>query len=126
MIKANELRIGNLVYDSAGNIHQINSIDSIEIGFTDGQSMYIVHSKPIKITEEWILKLGFKQIESTNEYKIIHYEYKNLGLRVFNESGFYFYRKKPKFTSDDDNYLILKQIYFVYELQNLCQSAHGF
>jgi len=127
MIKAEELRIGNLV-GSIGIEYLVWKIDGLGNiqGINDGTTFNLDKTTyPIKITEEWILKLGFKQIESTNEYKIIHYEYKNLGLRVFNESGFYFYRKKPKFTSDDDNYLILKQIYFVHELQNLCHTLTG-
>jgi hypothetical protein len=60
-MKANELRIGNLVYlkskDAIYEIssgHDIEEIDDAPINFD---------AKPISLTEEWLLKFGFKDVD---------------------------------------------------------------
>lgn len=57
MIKANELRIGNLVYAEVGlpslDIHQIKPKDIFDI------SLGLVRIYPIPLTEEWLVKAGF-------------------------------------------------------------------
>lgn len=50
MIKATELRIGNLVLDSTGNVHKIERLDE-KFDFSD--------RKPIPLTEEWLVSGGF-------------------------------------------------------------------
>ena len=60
MIKANELRIGNLVYDNLGGTLKIKGI-SLESDLS--------HIKPIPLTEEWLLKFG---IDFTSEKEWHH------------------------------------------------------
>lgn len=52
---AKELRIGNLVLDSTGNIHKIERLDE-KWDFSD--------RKPIPLTEEWLLRFGFGQMRN--------------------------------------------------------------
>lgn len=58
MIKANELRIGNYIYDNLKNwvikMHSANGIVNVE-------SKPHEYS-PIELSEEWLLKAGFKKI----------------------------------------------------------------
>ena len=63
MIKANELRIGNLVLDSNKNTHRIERLDE-RWDFSD--------RFPIPLTEEWLFNFGFTKLESdlNIEYKI--------------------------------------------------------
>ncbi len=55
MMKANELRIGNYVYDNLGGVLKIKgiSLDST-----------LSHIKPIPLTEEWLLKFGLMSIKT--------------------------------------------------------------
>lgn len=50
MIQANELRVGNLVHDNIGGVLKIKGI-STESDLT--------HIRPIPLTEEWLIELGF-------------------------------------------------------------------
>jgi hypothetical protein len=68
MIKANELRIGNLVYDNLGGILKIKAI-SLESGLS-----YI---KPIPLTEEWLLKFGL-DYTSEKDYYYLAFTIKDL------------------------------------------------
>lgn len=52
MIKATELRIGNLVLDSTGNVHKIERLDE-KWDFSD--------IKPIQLNEEWLVSGGFNK-----------------------------------------------------------------
>ena len=54
-MKANELRIGNYVYDNLGGVLKIKgiSLDST-----------LSHIKPIPLTEEWLLKFGLMSIKT--------------------------------------------------------------
>lgn len=62
-MKANELRIGNLVYDNLGGILQIKGINT---------ESDLSHLRPILLTEQWLLEFGFKkQMAWTFEIHII-------------------------------------------------------
>jgi len=54
-MEASELRFGNLVYDTKG---EINIIDLEAITYVSVEPKNQV--KPIPLTEEWLLKLGFE------------------------------------------------------------------
>ena len=60
-LRAEELRIGNLVKDIDGNIFNIKQENLCD--FANG---FIV-VKPIPLTEEWLLKFGFEK--TLNQYK---------------------------------------------------------
>jgi hypothetical protein len=81
-VKATELRIGNWVYNSYTRnemkvypmmIQQIASIDKKEHNI-----------KVIELTEEWLLRLGFRKIEGDANF----YEIKGLPLCEFTKSGY--------------------------------------
>jgi hypothetical protein len=55
-MKANELRIGNLVYDTKGDVNIIN-LEAMT--YICKESLNQV--KPIPLTDEWLLKFGFEK-----------------------------------------------------------------
>jgi hypothetical protein len=57
-MKANELRIGNYVYDTLG---KVNKIDLEAITYIVKEPHNQV--KPIPLTEEWLLKFGFEDLD---------------------------------------------------------------
>lgn len=86
-MKANELRIGNLVYDNLGGIVQIKGINT-ESDFS--------HLRPILLTEQWLLKFGFeKQMAwtwrisiSSNKYLVYYVGEKGWSIGNTNYSEF--------------------------------------
>ena len=73
MIQANELRIGNYLqyFDGANFIVSHHDIKII----TEWTSVVAPLPKPIEITEEWLLKFGFKKIEKGYSIGISDYGY---------------------------------------------------
>jgi hypothetical protein len=73
---ANELRIGNYVYDTLG---KVNKIDLEAITYIVKEPHNQV--KPIPLTEEWLLKLGFEKnkdnrwMRGKSRYAIFYFEY---------------------------------------------------
>ena len=61
-MKNTELRIGNLV-EWNGEIGVISQLFEMEVVFKCGESDLYTALKPIPLTEEWLLKLGFKYDE---------------------------------------------------------------
>lgn len=59
MIKANELRIGSLVY-VLYQVSTITSINESDVDSHDCKDIPIKELRPIPITEEWLVKLGLK------------------------------------------------------------------
>jgi hypothetical protein len=74
MIKAEELRIGNLV-ESIGIEYLVWKIDGLgNIQGIDGGTTFNLDKTtyPIKITEKWLLKIGFEKYEfdhKENQYR---------------------------------------------------------
>lgn len=73
-MKANELRIGNLIKAGIyGNVKIICFIyDEIKISINPGTIDRTIHFKvsecePIELTEEWLLKFGFEKCDSPCE-----------------------------------------------------------
>ena len=66
MIKAEELRLGNLVYDTSGKVNTIN-LDAFKYLLSYGGTD-ICQVKPIPLTEEWLLKFGFEFKNTPREY----------------------------------------------------------
>ena len=72
-MKAENLRIGNYVFDRGNKIIRIDFMEHIQKGydckigqliFLEGNEVhpmteYTDHAKPIPLTEEWLLKFGF-------------------------------------------------------------------
>jgi hypothetical protein len=111
---AKELRIGNLIMWE-GNHHKISSINSN--GFVsitkknlEPSRFLIQKTKPIKLTEEWLVKFGF-EIDWIISHKD---EYFNL----FQESENYYY------SADMHHYTSVKMMH-VHQLQNLYFALTG-
>jgi len=77
-MKANELRIGNYVNEEYGGIYEVININSEGIDYVDLRKptfkaigRFDINSiKPIPLTEEWLVKLGYDLI-SENHYGIL-------------------------------------------------------
>lgn len=87
-MEAKELRIGNL-FEYEKGIYSVNRISDNFIyakninGFAPGD-FPISKLNPIPLTEEWLLRLGFKK--QRRAYKI-----KNFGCYIFHPTGISFY-----------------------------------
>ncbi len=130
-MEANELRIGNYVYPYADNkyyvpvkVESINSeginiclfMDQIdedyqfkELGSEENQL------SPIPLTEEWLVKLGFKKItdnaNSIGDYS--YYKYKGVETSCIGKYGI---------TIDGADSILIKH---VHQLQNLYHALTG-
>jgi hypothetical protein len=109
-MKANELRIGNLVLDY-GIITEINGFLITRLEEINRQHKIVVNISPIPLTEEWMTKLGFslKEDNQENEY----FEKGHVKLIFFRNSHKTFH---VIFGTD---------IYHVHQLQNLYFALTG-
>lgn len=109
---ANELRIGNLIYDDRKSEVQVYSLDT-EINHDDLTSQYA----GILLTEEWLLKLCFEQGYNDSFFKIklsaseLHINPDNGVVWIYNPVGEAF--NNPQL------------IEFVHQLQNLYFALTG-
>src|SRR6187399_2913192 len=143
MIKASELRIGNLVTDEFYNLYdgKFNTIITVESIDNHGINLYLDNDGDIvelmdswieplitfeklfgiPLTEEWLNKFGFKHITGDdvwNEYKLSEFE------EVWHSGNGYFIEKdsdtfKLYQHTDEDTYTQLKWLDYVHNFQNL-------
>lgn len=117
-MKANELRIGNLVHDRLRKTNLIVTAYSNAVLFTGGATgKPISLFEPIPLTEEWLLKFGFE--DGTR---------KRLGVSKDGEICVSFHRKRGiAFISDsrDNNYAFSSPCEHVHQLQNLYFALCG-
>ena len=104
-MKANELRIGNYVYDTLG---KVNKIDLEAITYIVKEPHNQV--KPIPLIEEWLLKFGFEI--GYNQKKMLDVYCKDFGLLIERSNSNNFYYKKVN-------------IHSVHQLQNLYFALTG-
>lgn len=106
---ANELRIGNLVHNSHGDIHAIgcNCFHRFRDPSMDGN-----HSgfKPIPLTEEILLKCGFEYQKDNNSYQLDS----DLGFTIWGRvySGFNVYVHDVEFGETINSLHQLQNLYF--------------
>lgn len=132
MIKANKLRIGNLVSNdhSTCEILHLNGGDFINCTLKTKQGNPInAHYdliEPIPLTEEWLLKAGFK----CDDYKSGY-----IGIDVHNENGMStdFVLSYPgrmgewqKYFAWEFNNYMFNKIEYVHELQNFYSAMTGY
>jgi hypothetical protein len=138
-MKAQELRIGNYVngiYETEidrgnGIIEDVESCEVVKVvgldsvGFSDysiwiedGSREYYNSFEPIPLTEEWLLKFGFKSDEDFGNWHLNDYEIFLSGHTYFlaatKEGVVYWYNY-----ASDDYYSSVRKIKFVHQLQNL-------
>ena len=102
-MKANEVRIGNYI-----NYETEREIVTMQITY---EYIRLIHNgdkkfKPIELTEEWLLKFGFKQISERVYIKNYHYGYEFGITNIF-------------IIKNDNCFMRYKHIQYVHELQNL-------
>lgn len=118
-MEANELRIGNYVYDDNGAFVQVEQINSDKINkwitVSRGWLIYSSNIYPITLTEEWLLKLGL-----FNNDRFMYEHIKHIDFEIYNENeGIY------RLSVNSNEYIICKPIEFVHQLQNLCFALMG-
>ena len=116
MINAKELRIGNLVeykitdeFDKRKEWWEVSEIDADDIHWLSKFDTKDEDFRAIPLTEEWLLKLGFKKERERYFNNFIVLRFINNKVDVFNLG-----------VSHDDEYLeFLNSINYVHQLQNL-------
>ena len=123
VLKANELRLNNLLYDNLGRIVKVSEIREEHIVFYLSNNSKIKHTinsfKQIPLTEEWLLKFGFIQCDGKfGEY----FKCSKLdGFRIwFNENEHTsWWSIGRKDYDNDDTILIFENCKTLHQLQNL-------
>ena len=125
-MKANELRIYNYVLAEVGlpslNIHCILANDIVDI------SKGFVNVSPIPLTEEWLLKFGFDNIDTTNIYvKSMHKigAEKLKSLAVYIDENNYTVAIVDYYTGVEKTGLLHLDYKYVHQLQNLYFALTG-
>mgnify|MGYP000976602942 CR=1 FL=1 len=104
-MKASELRIGNLVLDAFGDICDIDFIRICNV-----EKMKL---QPIPITEEWLLKFGFRKDG-------MYYENAHLQLsKIISKNGYDCY------CTDLDFSVFMTELEHIHQLQNLYFALTG-
>jgi hypothetical protein len=117
-IKANELRIGNLAIDQLGNIICVTAKYILEQYQSDiAEDDYL---KPITLTEEWLLKFGFKRNDNTKVSDSFYWiMFGSSQLHINPDNGVvWIYRNKNIF----NNPCLVRH---VHQLQNLYFALTG-
>jgi hypothetical protein len=125
-MKASELRIGNFIY--AKEIETVKEIGIEDyIWFDYKRNLLVEHCQPIPLTEEWLLKFGFKAWD----YKKTIYTLE-IDIDEYNNSCFRFWFQSDKLIFDyiqneihptesifDDKNIIRLDVQHVHQFQNL-------
>lgn len=59
-MKAQELRLGNLIYNSVGIVTDVTLLCGKIISISDSKKVNEADATPIPLTEKWLLKFGFR------------------------------------------------------------------
>jgi hypothetical protein len=114
-MKANELIIGNWI-NADGQIKQadISDIENCQV---------VGHNKPIPLTEEWLVKFGFKKQRGV---WVLDFMKSTQGLRGdLRSDGSFSLALDEKSLLGDTESLSLRTINFVHQLQNLYFALTG-
>lgn len=108
-MKATELRIGNYLYDYEGKIAiEVSAVEIYQVDF-ENNPIY----RPIPITEEWLIRLGFKDGTITTEEFDLRYEMETGILRIIIDE------------SDCCTATVPNDIKYIHQLQNLYYALTG-
>jgi len=99
MITVSELRVGNLVLNEDGIIHEIHGIDSISITSRKPniaepfENAHIHRYVPVSLTEERLVNFGFVKVKAISG---VICAYKKGGIRInISNSGNFYWKNKP-------------------------------
>lgn len=105
MLKANELRIGNFVYDIDKDIHrEILEINRSHVFFKGGGCGLFETMTPIPLTKEWLFKFNWVLNPISNEYH-------GNNMILYNRNKYVSYG--------------VTKLYYVHQLQNLYFALTG-
>jgi hypothetical protein len=119
-MKANELRIGNKVYNEAGIIDTITDIEECRVGCKKSAYPYtcIDDIKPVLITEEILLKCGF--VFKNQTYSImLNSADSYLEIRIVNNEYYPAIFQISEMSCENNNTVFLNKIDNIHQLQNL-------
>lgn len=113
-MKSNELRVGNWVNNNEED-YQITSATIAQLERGDSTA------KPIPLTDEWLLRLGFK------EYKDFGYKTKQFDLVPLQGFSYNLNTKKVMIMQKGDiqSHWLENEINYVHQLQNLYFALTG-
>jgi len=125
VIKANELRIGNLLTHEQDYMNNMYPIDHWQVTSIGAKSFRCKgHSgkyfNPIPITEEWLLRLGYR-----------YYNGKSSGTMCLDYGGklyIDFHDRKIQIKSHYESYILYRSLHhvlYVHQLQNIYYSLTG-
>lgn len=113
-MKANELRIGNLVSNFGQHCFVMNIYkdNKVELGYFEDSIGFVrslddIDIKPILLTEEWLLNFGFEKLGAI-VFQCDHF-------RLLEEDGIFYFHSAVRKT----------EIKFVHQLQNLYFALTG-
>lgn len=136
MIKANELRIGNVFHDEHGCKSTVfNILQSYVRCYVDSdieeKIIYYEDLKPIPLTEEWLNVFGFEKYnKKKNEEYIDEYDdcediFQNIiDLGLF-DGKYYLIHIGANYVEEKSVYKMYKGCEYVHQLQNLCKELTG-
>lgn len=120
-MKANELRLGNLVNHENSDYDQPSEIVKVDLGILeyiqengDAKEKYLMYH-PIPLTEEWLIKFGFEK-RFVDEESIRAWVYE---LKEFKLVGMGFSNSEMSFT------FMTRKIKSVHQLQDLYFALTG-
>ena len=113
-MKANELRIGNLILFYK-DVIEINYINKTHIGYGKGNFAPISFNnfEPIPLTEEWLIKLGFEKKQRLYVLSFLRVEINK------------YINGKWEYTLLFNDIKKIKEIKYVHKLQNLYFELTG-
>lgn len=114
-MKTTDLRIGNHISINSGKIITVDGISQSEIYNEEYGHSSCNELKPIPLTEQWLLDFGFVD-EGGNDYVLTKGEH-TLLLTVETDSIRVYLAHL--YGTYDSEYTYLKDILYVYQLQNL-------
>ena len=126
-MKANEIRIDNLLFYDTGESVETNFVDweDIKMCYVDNE-YFNEHYSAIPLTEDWLLKFGFKQ--NLDKWFEINYftdctlSAEKMGILINLCSN----RCAILDTdTDQQSAMTAKRIYYVHQLQNLYHALTG-
>jgi len=113
-IRAQDLRLHNWIKSPEGVEFQITSIDFDELHSNPHEyyvnSFELIRCSPIELTEEWLLEMGFKEVNGS--YRKYWYLLNSNHFKIaFDEDGYYLI--------DEAEDVIYSAFKYLHQIQNL-------